>query len=99
MPVTRRDRTSLVVVAGDKRTNDEGARTLARSLGEAGIEVFYLGRERNARRIARLAAAERAGAVEVCVADGGAAGLLRELLKELKELNRADIRIVVHRVE
>jgi methylmalonyl-CoA mutase cobalamin-binding subunit len=65
---------------------------------EAGFEILYLGREGNARRIARCAAHVHADSVEVCVAGGGAAALLRELLRELRRLDRGGISIVVHRV-
>jgi hypothetical protein len=35
----------------------------------------------------------------VCVAGGGAVLLLRNLLRELKQLNRPGVSIVVHRVQ
>ena len=99
MPLTLRQRTSVVVFAGNTRGSDRGARGLASSLHEAGVEILYLGREPSARRIATCAAEASADAVEVCVAGGGAVVLLRELLRELKRLDRHGVSIVVHRVQ
>lgn len=98
MGVTR-ERTSVVVFVGEARVNDHGARALAESLRAAGVRTLYLGRERNALEIAASAVDARADAVEVCVAGGGAIVLLRELLSELKRLDRRDVSIVVHRVQ
>jgi methylmalonyl-CoA mutase cobalamin-binding domain/chain len=99
MPLTLRQRTSVVVFAGDTRVSDRGAQALAGALHEAGVEILYLGREASARRIATCAAEACADAVEVCVAGGGAVVLLRDLLRELKRLDRRGISIVVHRVQ
>jgi methylmalonyl-CoA mutase cobalamin-binding domain/chain len=97
--LTLQTRRSVVVVAGQTRTSDRGAQALASSLHEAGVEVLYLGREQSARRIATCAADSCADAVEVCVVGGGAVALLRDLLRELKRLDRRGISIVVHRVQ
>jgi methylmalonyl-CoA mutase cobalamin-binding domain/chain len=99
MPLTLRQRTSVVVFAGQTRASDRGAQALASSLHEAGVEILYLGREPSARRIATCAADACADAVEVCVAGGGAVLLLRDLLRELKRLDRRGVSIVVHRVQ
>jgi methylmalonyl-CoA mutase cobalamin-binding subunit len=89
----------VVVLVGDGRASDHGARALARSLGEAGIEILYLGREGSAGRIAASAADAQADAVEVCLAGGGGVLVLRELLRELIRLDRREVAIVVHRVQ
>lgn len=99
MPLTLRQRTSVVVFAGETHASDRGAQALARSLHEAGVEILYLGREASARRIATCAADVSADAVGVCVAGGGAVVLLRDLLRELKRLDRRGVSIVVHRVQ
>ena len=96
---TDRQRRSLVVLAGDGRTSDMGARALARSLAEAGVEVRYMGREPSARQIAAAVTEERADAVEFCVVGGGGVVLLRELLRELRKTERRRVSIVVHRVQ
>ena len=98
-PPTRPQRRSLVVLAGDGRTSDRGARALARSLADAGVEVRYMGRESSARRIAAVATEARADAVEFCVVGGGSIALLRELLRELRQPERPGVSIVVHRVQ
>jgi methylmalonyl-CoA mutase cobalamin-binding subunit len=87
----------VVVFLADERTNDRAARALLNSLGEAGIDVLYLGRQRCASRIAASAAATRADSVEVCMADGFGVVVLRELLRELTRLNRREVSLVVHR--
>jgi methylmalonyl-CoA mutase cobalamin-binding subunit len=70
-----------------------------RTLGQAGIEVVYLGQETSVQYIAGPAADANADAVEVCLAGGRALGLLRDLLRELKRLGQDEVSIVVHRVE
>jgi methylmalonyl-CoA mutase cobalamin-binding domain/chain len=97
--MTRRRRRSLVVLAGAGPTSDSGARALAASLADAGVEVSYIGRETSARKIAAAAAELRADAVELCVVGGGNVSLLRELLQELREIDRRGVSIVVHRIQ
>lgn len=99
MSLRLRQRSSVVVFAGDSRGSDHGALALANGLRSAGVEILYLGREGSARRIAAAASDAGADAVEVCVAGGGAAALLRDLLRELKQLDRRGVSIVVHRVQ
>ena len=98
-PPTRGRRRSLVVLAEAGPTSDSGARALAASLADAGVEVSYIGRETSARKIAAAAADLRADAVEVCVVRGGKVGLLRELLHVLREMDRRGVSIVVHRIQ
>ena len=98
MPMTRRRRTSVVVLAGDAHVSDRGALALAQALGDAGIDIIYLGRQDSARRIAECVAETPANAVEVCLAGGGGVALLRDLLRELTRLDRREVSIVVHRV-
>ena len=98
-PTTRRRRRSLVVLAEAGPTSDSGARALAASLADAGVEVSYIGRETSARKIAAAAADLRADAVEVCVVGGGKVGLPRELLHVLREMDGRDVSIVVHRAQ
>jgi methylmalonyl-CoA mutase cobalamin-binding domain/chain len=96
----RRPRRSVVVVADTRDAGDRAAQVLADSLADIGVESILLGREESAQRIAAVAAAQRADAVELCV--GTTAGkvlLLRALLRELIRLGRRDVSIVVHRVD
>jgi methylmalonyl-CoA mutase cobalamin-binding domain/chain len=94
-----RVRRSVVALAGSVRTGDGAARALATRLDQLGIETTYLGREESARRIAAAVADEGADAVELCLAGTGGVLLLRELLRELSDVGRRDVSIVVHRVE
>lgn len=89
---------SLVVLAGNLPAGESGARALADSLTELGIESTYLGREESPQRIAAAVEAERADAVELCLAGSGGVSLLRGLLRELAEIGRRDVRVVLHRV-
>jgi methylmalonyl-CoA mutase cobalamin-binding domain/chain len=98
VPVTLRQRKSVVVFAGESPRSDMGAQALASSLSEVGVEVIYLGFETDARRIATSAADTGADAIEVCVAGRGAILLIRELLRELHRLGRCGVHIVVRRV-
>jgi methylmalonyl-CoA mutase cobalamin-binding subunit len=93
-----RPRRSVVVLAGSGGGGDRSAQALAASLGGLGIETVYLGREENASRIAAVVAAERADAIEMCMAGSRGVLLLRQLLRELIEIGRRDVSIVVHRV-
>jgi len=72
-------------------------RALAASLNELGVETIYLGREQRADRIATVVVEERADAVELCLAGCGGVSLLRDLLRELINIGRRDVSIVVHK--
>jgi methylmalonyl-CoA mutase cobalamin-binding subunit len=95
----RRPRRSLVVLAAGGSVGDAAITRLTATLAELGIEAMYLGREPNARRIAAAAVDRCADAVELCLCGNGGVVILRDLLRELIELGRRDVSIVVHRVE
>jgi methylmalonyl-CoA mutase cobalamin-binding subunit len=93
----RRPRRSLVVLVGGGQPHC--ARGLVTSLAEAGVEACYLGREDDAGRIAAAVVDGGADAVELCLSHGGGGvAVLRKLLRELVELGRRDVSIVVHRL-
>jgi hypothetical protein len=93
-------RKSVVVFAGSATASDKPARALEQSLVELGVDARYVGREHDACRIATAVIAERADAVELCLPAGaGGVRLLRELLRQLIELGRRDVSIVVHRTK
>jgi methylmalonyl-CoA mutase cobalamin-binding domain/chain len=96
--MTRRRR-AVVVLGGDGRTSDRGARALAKSLADAGIAILYLGRAGSASAIADAAVRAEADAVEVCLSGAGGVALIRDLLRELNGLDRRQVSVVVHRVE
>jgi methylmalonyl-CoA mutase cobalamin-binding domain/chain len=99
MPITRRQRTAVVVIAGDDRTSDRGARALADTLSDIGIDIVYLGREASASRIAESVVRAEADAVEVCIGGRHGGPLLRDLLRELDRVDRRYVSIVVHKVQ
>jgi methylmalonyl-CoA mutase cobalamin-binding domain/chain len=86
-------------LVGDGHTSDRGARALAESFTQAGIETVYIGRGLSANEIARAALDEQADSVAFCVAGGGGIALLRELLRELRAAGPGGVSIIVHRVE
>lgn len=95
----RRPRRAVVVLAGSVPTNHGPAQALVESLAKLGVETTYLGSEQDAHQIAAAVVEKRADAVELCLAGGGGVLLLRELLRELIQIGRRDVSIVVHRVE
>lgn len=94
-----RSRKSVVVFVGSVSASDCAARALARSLTEFGIGTIYVEPGTDARGIALAAVEQNADAVEICV-DRGTPGvpLLRALLRQLVEMKRRDVSIVVHRL-
>jgi len=89
-----------VVLAASAQAGEGRARALAESLGELGVETTYLGREKSVQRIAAVVADQHADAVELCLARrGGGVLFLRGLLRELTEIGRREVSIVVHRVD
>jgi methylmalonyl-CoA mutase cobalamin-binding subunit len=98
VPFRGRDgtRTAVVVFHGDGRMSDRGARAMAEMLAAAGVAIAYLDGA-SPRRVARVAAEERADSVEVCLAGTGVRFLL-DLLRELNSVAGRGVKIVVHRV-
>jgi len=64
-----------------------------------GIDVVYLGREDRAHHIAAVAVEESVDAVELYMGGAGGVRLLRELLRELTQVGRRSVSMVVHRLE
>jgi hypothetical protein len=93
-----RRRRSVIVVAAEEGGCDQVAGALAASLDEIGVETTFLGNEADARQIARTVVLERADALELLLGRTGGVLLLRELLRELIEVGRRDVSIVVHRI-
>lgn len=94
----RRERTAVLVFVGDGPANDSVARRLAQSLDDVGVRVLYLGRQESARSIARAVVNARADALELCLGRTRGVRLLRELLRELRHLDRRDVSIVIHKI-
>jgi methylmalonyl-CoA mutase cobalamin-binding subunit len=93
----RRPRRALVVAVGEGPASERSAARLTESLEALGVETIYLGSEQRASLIAAIAADERADAVEVCLSGSAGVIFLRQLLRELIEIGRRDVSIVVHR--
>ena len=95
--VRRRPRRAIVALAGSGRANGRSAEALAQSLAELGIETTCLGREDDPSRIAAAVVRVQADAVELCLTGTCGVAMLRDLLRELVEIGRRDVSIVVHR--
>jgi len=95
----RRPKRSVVVRAGDARDDDLFARQLLALLAELGVETTYAGRNESAGSIASVAVEAHADTIELCLGRGMGVKLLRDLLRELVELGRRDVSIVVHRMD
>jgi methylmalonyl-CoA mutase cobalamin-binding subunit len=96
----KRRRKSILVLATSARTGESTVQALADSLESLGVQTTSLGREESAKRIAAAVADEGADAVELCLSrHGGGVVLLRGLLRELADIGRRDVSIVVHKVE
>jgi methylmalonyl-CoA mutase cobalamin-binding domain/chain len=99
MRATGPPRRSLVVVAGTGDADDRAVEGLISTLGGLSVETIYLGREQRPSRIATVVAEQQADAIELCLAGAGGVLLLRDLLRELIQIGRRDVSIVVHRME
>jgi methylmalonyl-CoA mutase cobalamin-binding subunit len=96
--VPRRAR-SLVVLANEGRSiGESGARALAESLGQVGIDAVFFGQQSNAAQIVSVAVAENVDTIELCLPERGGVRVLRELLRELDRTHRRQMSVVVHRV-
>jgi methylmalonyl-CoA mutase cobalamin-binding subunit len=96
---SRRARRLIVVLAGGPSASDQVGRALTESIASFGVATHYLGREVDASRIAAAVVDLQADAVDLCLAGGKGVQLLRQLLRELIEIGRRDVSIVVHRVD
>jgi methylmalonyl-CoA mutase cobalamin-binding subunit len=94
-----RQRRAVVVLAGTDASDERAAWALASSLTRTGVEVSYLGHADCARRIADAVAVKRADTVELVLAGRGGVPLLRQLLRDLIDVGRRDVSIVVHRMD
>jgi methylmalonyl-CoA mutase cobalamin-binding subunit len=92
-------RRAIVALAADASANDGCVRRLLDALDQLGVQTVYLGREKSAQRIVAAVVKERADAVELCLARSGGVPLLRELLRQLIQIGRRDVSIVVHRIQ
>jgi hypothetical protein len=86
------------VVAGEARRCEAHVAALTGSLDALGIDSTYVGREHDASRIADFVLQHEADAIELVLGASGGVWLLRELLRELIDIGRRDVRIVVHRI-
>ena len=74
--------------------HDRGAKLIARSLRDAGMEVIYTGRRRSPRDIARIAIEEDVDVVGISILSGAHDSLMPELCQLLKENNAGDIAVI-----
>jgi methylmalonyl-CoA mutase cobalamin-binding subunit len=89
----------VIVLFGTARTSDSAAHALAESLGKAGIDTVYVGREDSPRRVAAAVVEHSADAVDLCLEASGGVSFIRELIRELARADRRHVAIVLHRTE
>lgn len=88
-----------MVATGSGAIGDRQASRLAESLRRLGVDASYAGELDCGRHIAAAAVEAGAHSVELCLhRGGGGIALLRQLLRELDEMGRRDVSIVVHRI-
>ena len=64
--------------------HDRGAKVIARTFRDAGMEVIYLGLHQNARQIASAALQEDANVVALSILSGAHVPICRKVIAELK---------------
>lgn len=75
--------------------HDRGAKVVAASLREAGMEVIYTGLHRTPEQIARAAVEEDVDIVGLSILSGAHRRLVRRVVEELKEFGGDDIPVMV----
>jgi methylmalonyl-CoA mutase cobalamin-binding subunit len=90
---------AIVALAAGASASDGCVGALLESLDQLGVQTVYLGMEESAQRIVAAVVKERADAVELCLGGSGGVLVLRGLLRELIQIGRRDVSIVVHRVQ
>jgi methylmalonyl-CoA mutase, C-terminal domain len=75
--------------------HDRGAKLVARSLRDAGVEVIYTGIRQRPEAIAAAAAQEDVDVVGLSILSGAHIGLTRRTLEALRDIGRGDIPVVV----
>lgn len=76
--------------------HDRGAKVIARTFRDAGMEVIYLGLHQNARQIASAAAQEGVDVVALSILSGAHVPICRKVLAELVEEGiRDDVVLIV----
>jgi len=75
--------------------HDRGAKVIARSLREAGMEVVYTGRRKTPSDIAKIAVEEDVDVIGISLLSGGHESLIPELCRLLRENQAADIPVIV----
>jgi methylmalonyl-CoA mutase cobalamin-binding domain/chain len=92
-------RIAAIVVAPDCAHGERSAASIGAALTELGVEVRYVGRERDPKRIAAFVVDNAADSIEVCLNSTGGGHFLLMLLRELTAVGRRHVSIVVHRAE
>jgi methylmalonyl-CoA mutase C-terminal domain/subunit len=75
--------------------HDVGAKIITLALRDAGAEVIYTGLRKSPEQIARVAMDEDVDAVGLSILSGSHQELLTETLRQLAEMDAADIKVFV----
>ena len=75
--------------------HDRGAKVIARTFRDAGMEVIYTGLHQNPRQIVQSALQEDADVIALSILSGAHMGVCRKILDGLKEEDARDIMLIV----
>ena len=75
--------------------HDRGAKVVAHTLRDAGLEVVYTGLRRNAREVVAVAVDEDVDVIGLSVLSGAHVALAQQVLDELAAAGAHDIKVVV----
>jgi methylmalonyl-CoA mutase C-terminal domain/subunit len=88
-------RIRVVVAKPGLDGHDRGAKIIARTLRDAGMEVIYTGLHQTPEQIVETAIQEDADAVGISILSGAHMTLVPKILKLLKEQGAEDVLVVV----
>jgi methylmalonyl-CoA mutase C-terminal domain/subunit len=88
-------RIRVVVAKPGLDGHDRGAKIIARTLGDAGMEVIYTGLHQTPEQIVETAIQEDADAVGISILSGAHMTLVPKILALLKEQGAEDVLVVV----
>ena len=75
--------------------HDRGAKVIARTFRDAGVEVIYTGLHRSPKQIVRAALQEDVDVIALSILSGAHMGVCRRILDGLKEADAGDVVLIV----
>lgn len=75
--------------------HDRGAKVIARTFRDAGMEVVYTGLHQSAKQIVNTAMQEDVDVIALSILSGAHMSICRKVMEGLKEINAEDIIVIV----